>query len=797
MATIGQKLSKGNYFKEALEIRGNRRLLLNTLLELKLSGLNASSIKALKLGNKEKATGLIELYTLFLDSTKDDFYYPDLVLELKARILAGKYDKIFPMLKMSFLTEVGTVGSEVEVLDLIKSRLLFEELPKDSVKPAQGALASFQKHLITKGPAIKGLDTTLACGSAITRETLIYKVFEWMKDAKATNANCNIVLLNYDELVPEFYRLSLKLNYPIHLSQGIKCVHFGFFAKIMTVLAGYVRSGNEAYIDKARAYLQHMDEDEKENAFRKKALSLLSDIKKSLESFSKLDLTLDVHDTLLRELKKARLSAKDLEMDGSGLWISDPSEVAGLDLENVAILGLETSNYPKKKKLDPILKLEEREEVIASTGAALNIEKLDPWDGLLERLIQKVSGSVFLGYGSHDLASGKLTVPSSFYNHVLGLLGQDVSIDNIYKLCNVAQSFLEDIPVKNEFYSLNSESTLASALDDHRRSLMSFEENELDYGTWDEIRMGLSASGLELFFNCPHKFHLKYHLKLEPMDLERGDDTSWLDVMQRGTFLHRCYELLLTPHLDKPDYANRIKTIDEAQIQKVIDLVQTEDDFKDANPAVAPHFKQLELIDLKENVQEFIDREQKRKDTEFYPLYVEKEFEFDLDIEGEKFSFKGFIDRVDTDGKGNYQIVDYKTGKTYFSEDLTNLFTVPYYGQSKVYLQHAIYTAALKDHLAKEKLPMKSIRAGYYFTSETGEWETYYHRESNMEKEFTLFLNLYLKEAQSKKYYKNHNACKFCDYKNYCKKEPADRAKRVSSEQITRISDFLKGPRSC
>ena len=120
MASIVDKLSETNYFKKALEIRGNRKLLLNALLELKLSGAESENIKKLKLDNVAKGESLIELYQAF-SSFKKDFNYPDLVHELEKRISSGKYDKIFSHMQLSCLGEIDCTGKEGPLLDLIKS----------------------------------------------------------------------------------------------------------------------------------------------------------------------------------------------------------------------------------------------------------------------------------------------------------------------------------------------------------------------------------------------------------------------------------------------------------------------------------------------------------------------------------------------------------------------------------------------------------------------------------------------------------------------------------------------------
>jgi hypothetical protein len=791
MASIGQSLDKDNYFKEALEIRGNRRLLLNALLELKLSGVNETNISLLELENAPKAKSLIELYTKLITLSKGEFHYPDMVLELQVRIGSGKYDKIFSSTKLSFLTEVDARGAELSLLNLIKSKVNVIALEHKLEPVTTGVISKFQEYLASaKKSSDISLDNSLSCQSAITKETIIYKVLSWMNNINGSNKNTDVVLLNYDELAPEFYRISEKLNYPIFLASGLKCLHFSFFTQIMTVLAGYAHLDNVEYIEKAQKYLIHMNGEIKENAFRKKALSILNDLKSTLIRYKEINVHIDVHQILVRELKNTRLSAKDLEMDESGLWISEAPHVAGLILENVVLLGLENSNYPKKKRIDPVLKSEEREQIKDSVSASLSSEQLDLWELLIEKLCGRVKGNLFLGYNSHDLTSGKLIVPSSFFNHVLSFLDKDITIENIYRLCLVTQSFLEDIDHHNEFYPLKKESTLAERLEDRRKNFLSGEVNNIDFGVHDEIRLKLSSSSLETFYACPYKFHLKYHHKLSPRDLARGDNSRWLDDKDRGTFIHKLYENLLLPFKTKANYSACLKGVEDKTLKEILATVITHESFLNHNPDIASHVKEAELEEILENAKQFLSFEKEYAISGFYPLYLEHPFEFEIDVKAEKFKFSGTIDRVDTDGKGNFRVIDYKTGKNYFQIDQTNLFSTQS-KDPKPYFQHAIYSLGLKDIFAKEQITFTSIEAGYYFTSEKGEWRRVLHTASNASEEFKEYLAMYLNESQTKQYFKNAKSCTFCEFKGLCKGEPRERAKKASFDQIDRINALL------
>lgn len=792
MASIGQILSKGNYFKAALEIKGNRRLLLNSLLELKLAGINDSNIKKLKLENTPKAKSLVELYTLFLAESRNEFNYPDMVMELQVRIDEGKYDKILSSINVSFLTEVIIQGAEVTLIELIKSKTNLEELNGTTSFESTGTLLNFQNFLSSKQKSPEAtFDETISCQSAITKEAMIYKVFSWMKGVGGSNNDTDIVLLNYDDLAPELYRISQNQNYPIFLTRGLQCKNFSFYAQIMTVLAGFAHLENAEYIEKAQSYLMHMTRELKEDTFRKKALSVLSDIRAALKRYDEIGVHLDVHHLLLRELKNTRLSSKELELDESGLWISEVPDIEGLKLKNVAILGLENSNYPKKKKIDPVLKSDEREQIKNSVDVNLSLEKIDLLDQKVERLCGNIKGNLFLGYNSHDLTSGKLTVPSSFYNNVLSFMSVDITIENIYKLCSVSQSFLEDIDYKNEFYPLNNNSTLGVRLDERKKELLSREINSFDFGHHEEIKLELSASSLETFYACPHKFHLSYHLKLKPKDLDRGDTLSWLDDSMRGTFIHKLYENLLLPFKGNTDYSSYLSCIDESKIRDTFAFVVSLDEFREHNLDVADYIREAETEEIIENALQFISFEKEYATSAFYPIYLEHKFNFEIELNGEPLKFSGTIDRIDTDGKENFRVIDYKTGKDYFAKNQTNLFATLDHKKPKPYFQHAIYSIAVSDYLASEKIKYSTIEAGYYFSSDKGKWRRVLHTANDSTKEFKTYLELYHSEAKNKQYFKNAESCTFCEYKGICKGEQKERTKKVSFDQIERIKNLL------
>ena len=118
-------------------------------------------------------------------------------------------------------------------------------------------------------------------------------------------------------------------------------------------------------------------------------------------------------------------------------------------------------------------------------------------------------------------------------------------------------------------------------------------------------------------------------------------------------------------------------------------------------------------------------------------------FNFEIELNGEPLKFSGTIDRIDTDGKENFRVIDYKTGKDYFAKNQTNLFATLDHKKPKPYFQHAIYSIAVSDYLASEKIKYSTIEAGYYFSSDKGKWRRVLHTANDSTKEFKTYKKEY------------------------------------------------------
>lgn len=768
---IHQKLKVENYFYEAMKIRGNRGLVLNALEELRLS-LDGTSIDDLKLEDPRKTASLIELYNLY--KSEDIADYSKVFFSVLERLKSGRYDSLLRSIKIIFLNDVKIVGYEKILIELLKEKISITYFS------SKESSTDFSR---------------VRCSSSITANSSIRNAFRWMHENKFTSDNTKLVTLNYDLYANDLYKL--KDEMPVYLERGLKCSNFSFFEAFMTTLATQNKNNKEqeVFLNKVES-LARMRSEEKEQTelyriFYKYVLNIVSDLKLASNVYLDLKISIDAYEIISKEVSELKFTSFDLGLDQAGLALCSLDDCYALSCENIVVLGLEHGNYPKRQKIDPLLKNNERDLINKSTDAMLVVDAYRIED-MLGALIQKSSGQQLLTYESHNLDTGKLKVPSSFFNKVLKAQGKEIKIENIYDLCNVKEEYITDLKEQGVFLNTLSNEGLMSSINSQASKLYSKEVEDIDFGVSDNFKKDLSASSLENFYHCPYRFNLRSNLKVYPPELEEADKSHWLDAISRGTFLHKAYEYLLKPFcIDDGLYSEYLGNLNDADINNAIEgaldsKINKEMTFREYNLDVPEYVRQKEITEMTENVTTFLAQELEKNDS-FYPIAHEYEFSFKWILDGVELTFDGLIDRIDTDGKGNYRVVDYKTGKNSFKSERQSLFVIegkkpsdPY----KVYFQHALYTKALlESEFSKD---IKFIEAGYYFTSDRGNWAKVYHDGLAPEKKFENILKTYIAEASTGKYFKNSTQCYYCDYKQICAGKQEKR-NHVDFEQLVNL----------
>lgn len=184
--------------------------------------------------------------------------------------------------------------------------------------------------------------------------------------------------------------------------------------------------------------------------------------------------------------------------------------------------------------------------------------------------------------------------------------------------------------------------------------------------------MYLSASRIEVYYNCPFSYFLRYGLKAEPLR------TAELDPAQSGTIVHLVMEEILQKY-PKGDFI----CVDDSVLRGDVELVLDNyiEDKMGGKNSKSGRFMFL-YTHLVETCMAIIARlKEEFSKGSFEPCGFEVEIGSDelpayaVELEKGSVSIKGSIDRVDImkkDGISYIRVIDYKTGKKEFK--LSELF---------------------------------------------------------------------------------------------------------------------------
>jgi RecB family exonuclease len=778
LCELHKELKEDNYFFEAMKIRGNRSLILKTLDELKLS-FKDTNITQLKLEDENKAKSLIEIYEKY---NKELINYSEILSTVIERIKQGKYDTVLKIIEIKILDKIEVRGHEHGFLKQLesKTKVYHAESGNNKTDYAQ-----------------------LKCFSAITKSSNIRHILKWMREEKSTSANTRLIALNYDDYAHELYKL--KNEIPIYLDLGLKCLHFSFFEHFMTTLA----SMNKTY-QEPKFFLENLQtmvrirsiEDEQDdlyNFFYKKTLNIVTNIESAYVRYTELSIPIDPYELIASEMICLRFTPSELALDPAGITLSSLEDCYALESKNIVILGLAHANYPKKVGIDPILKESERKSIVKSTESNLTINAYQV-DNMLDILLSKNSGSSLLTYESHNTETGKLIVPSSFFNKILKAKNKDIKIENVYSLCGIKEHYTADLLAQGQFLDVTYNPKLRDNINTQNEALYSTDVENMDYAVNKNYTTNLSASSLENFYKCPYRFNLKSNLKVYPANLGGVDKSFWLSASEEGTFLHQTYEDLLIPFFESNNtsYKDYLSSITDKELNTAIELALASEvdkkkkvTFKEFNSEVSEYIKKAEIEEMKENLTSFLQKERENLD-EFYPFKLEHKFEYISMVDNVELLIAGTIDRIDTNGKGDFRVVDYKTGKNSFQSTKEYLFHIynKKYKNYNVYFQHALYTKALLESEYANKI--KSVEAGYYFTSDDAKWAKVYHSGSASDEKLEEILETYISEAKKGKYFKNGSQCNWCDYKPICSGTQLTRMGKVEFQQLITIKQTVE-----
>lgn len=204
-----------------------------------------------------------------------------------------------------------------------------------------------------------------------------------------------------------------------------------------------------------------------------------------------------------------------------------------------------------------------------------------------------------------------------------------------------------------------------------------------------------SASRLEAYGNCPHQFFVKSALGLEPRTLPEPG----IEISQLGEMLHKILE---ETYKQAPD---------PSKLESVLEILPTVawQEFATApakygfSPSSIWAFEQAQLLTTLQATIEALDNASKG----WTPAEFEKKFGIDgnppleINLGEETIRFRGIIDRLDKNERGELRVMDYKTGGSHLTQkDL----------QRGTRLQLPIYALA-----AQEALGLGTVTEGMYW----------------------------------------------------------------------------------
>jgi ATP-dependent helicase/nuclease subunit B len=232
----------------------------------------------------------------------------------------------------------------------------------------------------------------------------------------------------------------------------------------------------------------------------------------------------------------------------------------------------------------------------------------------------------------------------------------------------------------------------------------------------------ISASAVETWASCPFRYFLGYVLQVERTT---HPEESWtIDPLERGNLVHRILEeFFKTLHAQgRPRAGERYSAGDVGLIEVIAErhFAHVEELGKTGHPLIWQNARHAILADLRTFLAE---DEAWRRSEGMTPAYFEQAFgtgepgawpAVEVDLGDRKLRFRGLIDRVDLDARGERAYVfDYKTGG---ASSYRTLKADPVLAGQHVQL--AIYTRAVRGGNGQ---PLPSGGA-YWFVSRKGEF---------------------------------------------------------------------------
>ncbi len=189
-----------------------------------------------------------------------------------------------------------------------------------------------------------------------------------------------------------------------------------------------------------------------------------------------------------------------------------------------------------------------------------------------------------------------------------------------------------------------------------------------------------SASRLETWADCPHRYFVRYILRVEAID--DADDDHRITALERGSLVHRMLERWLQEAISHGAVPAPAEPWPERWRTRLLAIGEEECDRLEARGLVGSRlYWNYDRRQILNDLHRFLDfDDSKRADHQSRPVAAELGFGMprsddgpvDIDIDADRsVRIRGSIDRIDVTGGGGLLVVDYKTGSTRSFRDLS------------------------------------------------------------------------------------------------------------------------------
>jgi hypothetical protein len=487
------------------------------------------------------------------------------------------------------------------------------------------------------------------------------------------------------------------------------------------------------------------------------------------------------------------------EADGAAPWISAGGHLHLSDLEHgghacrgaTFVVGLDAARFPGGGGSDALLVDDDRRRLTggqAVPALPTAAERLEEARYAFAALVARLRGRVTFSYAMWDAVEGRAVAPASELLQAYRLLTGDATADYEALHASVAPAASAvprgHAPLDSDdvwLHALSGAGALrrgvaavcaayphlaagVSAFRARRRR----DEAGAHHGIiapraahdprGDDLQV-LSPKQLETLGTCPHRYLLRYVLRVIPPVDPDDEPEQWLSPLEKGNLMHRLYERSLRHVLEG-------RTGVAAAAFETLVFALLEEEIAQQRARVPPPGDavfELEREQLREDARAFVAmvREDGRPlvalEQRFGPPAGEP---LRLELpDGSSIRLRGAIDRVDELEDGRLIVVDYKTGSM-----------LRYGGSSRVFdggrrLQHVLYAAA-----AERIFGRPVARAEYHFPTRRS--VNHRARYTSAELSDGLAVIIDLLELVEHGWFVPTNAaddCRHCDYAAVCR----------------------------